>query len=144
MKGSLDYMVQEVQKKISLEEVLQYIQTEIYKNAQEGKIEPKSILESRFTTPQDAFIKKMVSCGSVANIVAEVLRRSGYEVKLVHGAHIKTPTHAWISVYDPETLVWKDFDVSQENMTDFSQHTKIKEVHSWEDMREELEEINAK
>lgn len=101
--------------------------------------EPKSIIESRFTPAEEAFEKGFRSCGAMVNIGTEALRKLGYEVKLVHGESEDSVDHAWISVYDPETSLWKEFDLTRKNLDIPPTHIKKGEVDSWEEIRDQIE-----
>ena len=108
----------------------------------EQRAQPKSMLESRFTSAQDAFEKGMMSCGSVASISAEMLRHLGLEVKLIHGETDQSVDHAWISVLNPETGVWEEYDLMQKDGAITPQHIKKAEAGSWEEIRGQIEEDN--
>jgi len=100
--------------------------------------QPKSILESRFTPAEEAFSKGMKSCGAITNISAEMLRHVGFEVKLVHGESEKSYNHAWISVRDPDTDSWVEFDLTRNDRDLPPAHKKKIEVNSWEEIREQI------
>jgi len=92
--------------------------------------EPKSIIESRFTTAQEAFDSGMLSCGAMANIAAEVLRNVGYEVRFVHGECKESVDHAWISVRALGDDNWVEFDVTRPALDIPSTHIRKTEVTS--------------
>ena len=100
--------------------------------------QPKSILESRFTPAEEAFSKGMKSCGAIANISAEMLRHLGFEVKLVHGESEQSFDHEWISVRDPDTDSWVEFDLTRNDGDIPPAHKKKIEVNSWEEIREQI------
>ncbi len=100
---------------------------------------PKSIIESRFTPAEEAFERGFRSCGAMANIGAEALRKLGYEVKLVHGESEDSVDHAWISVYDKESDSWKEYDMTRKDLDIPVTHIKKGEVDSWEDIRDQIE-----
>ena len=103
------------------------------------KYEPKSILESRFTPAEAAFEKGMRSCGAIANISASILRRLGYKVKLIHGECKESVDHAWISVLDPKTNMWSEYDLTRKDADVPDTHIKKDEIESWEDIRGQIE-----
>lgn len=106
--------------------------------------QPKSILESRFTPAEEAFSKGMKSCGAMANISAEMLRHLGFEVKLIHGESEKSYDHAWISVHDPDTDSWVEFDLTRNDGDIPLTHKKKMEVNSWGEIRDQIiEDHNA-
>jgi len=104
------------------------------------RVQPKNMLESRFTPAEEAFKKGMVSCGTLASISVEMLRHLGLKAKLVHGETNESVDHAWISVLDPEKGVWEDYDLTREDATVTPQHIKKMETDSWEEIRERIEE----
>lgn len=102
------------------------------------RYKPKSIIESRFTPAEEAFQKGMTSCGAMANISAEMLRHLGFKVKLVHGESKESVDHAWISIYNPNTNSWKEYDLTRKNADIPPTHIKKGEVESWEDIRDQI------
>jgi len=100
--------------------------------------QPKNIIESRFTPTAEAFEKGMISCGVLSNISAEMLRHVGYKVMLVHGECEKSVDHAWISVLNPETNTWKEYDLSREDGNILDTHVKKQEVFSWDDIKDQI------
>lgn len=104
--------------------------------------QPKSILESRFTSVEEAFSKGMKSCGAIANISTEMLRYLGFKVKLIHGETKESFNHAWISVFDPDTNSWIDFDLTRNDGEIPPTHKKKIEVNSWEEMKDQIIEAH--
>lgn len=102
------------------------------------RIQPQSIIESRFTSAQDAYDKGMMSCGSITNISAEMLKHLGYEVKLIHGECEKSVDHAWISVLNPEDTTWKEYDLTRADGSIPETHVKKQEISSWGDMKDQI------
>jgi hypothetical protein len=103
------------------------------------RIQPKSMMESRFTYAEDAFAKGMVSCGAMATVSAEMLKHVGLQVKLVHGETDQSVDHAWISVLNPETNEWEQYDLTQQDGAVTPGHVTKLEADSWEDIREQIE-----
>ena len=101
------------------------------------------IAESRFMPPEEAFAKGMVTCGSLSNIAALMLRHIGYRVKLVHGECKESKNHAWISVFEPEKNSWVEYDLAFPNAELTPFHKKKAEVDSWEEIRDLIERIDA-
>lgn len=102
------------------------------------KYNPKSIIESRFTPVEEAFEKGIVSCGSMANISATLLRHVGFDVKLIHGECDSSVDHAWISVQDKETGSWKEYDLTSKNEELRPGHKIKATVYSWEEIRDQI------
>lgn len=99
---------------------------------------PRTILESRFITAEEAFEKGALSCGAVSTVAAAMLRHVGLQVKLIHGEHSGSVDHAWISVLEPESNTWVSYDLSL-NPKDMSTHVEKARVDSWEEIRRQIE-----
>lgn len=99
---------------------------------------PRTILESRFMSAEEAFEKGALSCGIMSTVAAAMLRHVGLEVKLIHGEYSGSVDHAWISVFEPESNTWVDYDLSL-NQEDMSSYVEKARVDSWEDIREQIE-----
>ena len=101
------------------------------------RYKPKNILESRFTSPTEAFEKGMLSCGALTNISAEMLRAVGFKVRLIHGENSKSVDHAWLSVYE-RGRGWVQYDLTRKELDITPQH-KVKLVcQDWNEIREEI------
>jgi len=100
---------------------------------------PATIVESRFMPTDEAFKKGVLTCGSLSNISAEMLRHVGYKVKLVHGECEQSVDHAWISVFVPEKSAWVEYDLAFKDATITPFHIKKAEVDSWEEIRGQVE-----
>ncbi len=109
----------------------------------EKQYQPKTIIESRFTPAGEAFEKGMTSCGAMASIGAELLRHAGFQVKLVHGESEDSIDHAWVSVFDPTTESWTDYDLTRPRADIPPTHTKKLEANSWEDIKEQIHSDHA-
>lgn len=125
----------------NIDELILSIQKSIWSHANSlpEKYEPKNIIESRFTSAEKAYEKGIVSCGAMANIPTEILRRLGFQVKLVYGECKESIDHAWISVFNPTSKTWKGFDLTRKNAEVPSTHIKKGEVESWDDIRKQIE-----
>lgn len=106
--------------------------------------EAKTLLESRLTPAEETYARGMVSCGTIASISAAMLRHLGYKVKLVDGRIPKTRDHAWISIYNEKTKAWEQYDLTQDEPSDLTDHVVELECDNWEDIREHLEEAHKK
>jgi hypothetical protein len=98
--------------------------------------QPKSIIESRFMSAEEAFDKGVLSCGSMANIAAAMLRHIGYEVRLVHGEWDGSVDHAWISVLDTDSGTWNEYDLTTNDEGLRPGNMKKAEVDSWDEIRD--------
>lgn len=125
--GDLDHLVLNIKK---------LIDAKIHSLAEPYK--PKNILESRFTPTEEAYDRGFKSCGAISNIASDVLKRLGYKVKLVYGESEDSVDHAWISVNNPETNTWKEYDLTMDNLEIPDTHKKRGEVDSWENIREQI------
>ncbi len=131
-----------VEKNKNINELITAIQNAImsHANSLTERYEPKSIIESRFIPAEEAYEKGIVSCGAMTNISAEILGHLGFEVKLIHGECKESVDHAWVSVFDPESKMWKEFDLTRKNAEVPSTHLKKSEVKSWEEIRKQIED----
>lgn len=102
----------------------------------EHNYKTRSLLESRFTPPEIAFNIGMKSCGSLVNIVTDMLRHVGYKVKKIHGSIPKSKDHAWIRVKNPESKEWQDFDLTNKNLDITPEYTEIVACDDWNDLEE--------
>lgn len=102
------------------------------------RYKPKSILESRFTPPEEAFNRGMLSCGAMSNIAAEMLKHVGVKVELIHGESVDSVDHAWISVYCPEDKRWDEYDLTRANGKVPPTHKKKIECNSWQEIRKQI------
>lgn len=105
--------------------------------------EAKSILESRFTLAEDAFEKGLLSCGAIANISAAMLRHLGFEVKLVYGESEDSVDHAWISVLEPESGEWTQYDLTRGDGVVLPTNVMKGETDSWESIKDKILEDHA-
>ncbi len=109
-----------------------------HSNSLTEKYNPKSIIESRFTLPEEAFEKGIVSCGAMANMSAAMLRHIGFKVKLIHGECDSSVDHAWISVQDKESGSWKQYDLTSDNEELRTGHKIKATIDSWEEIRDQI------
>jgi transglutaminase/protease-like cytokinesis protein 3 len=99
------------------------------------------IVESRFISVSEILERRQRSCGSMASVVASVLRNLGIPTKLVHGRFVKNRPgmyHAWNEVRINHG--WKSFDTTQVdgsyNIGEF--HKKILETVDWEEIEDQI------
>lgn len=103
------------------------------------RIEPQSILESRFMPVDEAFDKGTLSCGAMTNIGAEMLKTMGYEVRKVHGEDENSVDHAWLLVKEPGSGEWNSYDLTRKGAKVGEHHRVKKIVSDWGEIREEIE-----
>lgn len=103
-----------------------------------GARKAKDILESRFTSPEEAFQTGLLTCGSITNISAAMLRHLGFEVKLVHGEDASSVDHAWISVCTAGGKEWKEYDLSRRDGEITADHKRKGEINSWDEIHDQL------
>jgi transglutaminase-like putative cysteine protease len=121
------------------------IQIHISKHANgiDDRLQPKTLLESRLTPPDEAYARGMLSCGTIAGIAAEMLRHLGFQVKLVDGRIPETQDHAWISVYNPDNKSWEQYDLTKKDLIVNPGHIVELECNNWEEIREHLETAHS-
>ena len=98
----------------------------------------KNIIESRFMPAEEAFNKGVISCGSIVNMSAEMLRHIGFKVKLIHGECEEMVDHAWISVFDPTDETWVEYDLTRKDGNVPHTHKIKLEVHSWDEIKDQI------
>lgn len=108
------------------------------KSLPSGGYKPKSIIESRFTSPEEAYKIGMKSCGATVNICAEILLNLGFKFKLIHGECEESVDHAWIKVLNPENDKWEEYDLTREDMNTTPHHIIKAEVDSWDEIKDKI------
>jgi len=91
--------------------------------------------KSRFISAANVLKKRQRSCGSLATIVASILRNLGYPTKLIDGFYIKDNSkmrHAWNEVFINKK--WLQFDISRKNLRIGKYHIRKKEWIDWGDL----------
>ena len=102
------------------------------------RYKPKSILESRFTPSSIAYKIGMISCGSLTNILTDMLRHLGYEVKKVHGSTPRSSDHTWVKVKDGGSGEWVPFDITQKDCQVTPDHKEIAQCNEWDEIEDEI------
>lgn len=90
---------------------------------------------SRFVSVRHILEKRQYSCGSLASVVAAVLRHCGLPTKLIDGKFIKKNPdmrHAWNEVYINRR--WVAFDIMQKDFQLTKHHIKKGEYVDWEEL----------
>ncbi len=90
---------------------------------------------SRFISVADVLEKRQYSCGSLATVVASVLRNLGIPVKLINGKFVKNNPnmkHAWVEVFILGD--WVPFDIMQKKFVLTGYHVKKDEWLDWADL----------
>ena len=108
----------------------------------EQAYKPKSLLESRFTPSEVAFLVGMSSCGSMVNIITDMFRHVGYEVTKVHGSIPKSRDHAWIKVRENKQVPWEVFDPSQKDCLPDPDRKEIATCENWTEIANEIAEAH--
>ena len=94
-----------------------------------------NFITSRFISVRDVVEQRQRSCGSLASVVAAVLRGLGIPTKLVDGRFIKhnpNMRHAW-----NEVLIggqWVAFDVMQKDFRLTAHHVRKGEYVDWQQL----------
>lgn len=95
--------------------------------------------QSRFISIKDIFKKRQATCGSLATVVATLLRISGIPVKLIDGYYdkkIENKRHAWNEIYIPSLKKFVPFDITREDFRVGKSHTRKDEWIDWGDLEE--------
>jgi hypothetical protein len=80
-----------------------------FMRAENPEATPQTLIESRMTPASEVLRNRMVSCGTVATLLAAILRAKGIPVKLIHGAY-RSSTHAWLEIWDCHCQSWLPYD----------------------------------
>lgn len=90
---------------------------------------------SRFILVHNILEKRQRSCGSLASVVAAVLRGLGFPTKLVDGKFVKNSPdmrHAWNEVYIGGQ--WVAYDIMQKDFQLTKYHIKKGEYVDWQEL----------
>jgi transglutaminase/protease-like cytokinesis protein 3 len=98
---------------------------------------------SRFITANDILEKRQASCGSMATVVASVLRSLKIPTKLIHGMYIKNNPnmcHAWneVSLRNNE---WTPYDITRNDFKLDKFHIKKFEALDWEEFEQGVDKF---
>lgn len=114
--------------------VLKIIKDEF--NSEKHEITKTNIFEqSRFITTKDVLAKRQRSCGSMATVVASVLRSLNIPTKLIDGKFIKNNPrmqHAWNEVLINNE--WMVFDITQKDFKLTEYHIREGEYSDWSEL----------
>ena len=91
--------------------------------------------KSRFISIKDIFKKRQSSCGSMATVVASVMRNLEYPTKLINGFYIKETEnmrHAWNEIYINKK--WVPFDITRKDFKVGVYHIKKDVFVDWSDL----------
>lgn len=91
--------------------------------------------KSRFITVRNILKKRQRSCGSLATVVASVLRNLNYPTKLINGWYIKdnpNMRHAWNEIYVQGK--WWPIDITKKGFKISKHHIKKDEWLDWGDL----------
>jgi len=97
---------------------------------------------SRLISVSDVLAKRQNSCGSMATVVASVLRNLKIPTKLIHGLFIKDNPemrHAWNEISLNNT--WEPFDITRNDFKIGDSHIKKFEALDWEEIEDKLDQI---
>lgn len=95
------------------------------------------IIESRFTSPENAYRWGVVSCGAVTNIASLILRSLNHEVQLIHGSIPNSKTHAWFKVKEEND--WVEYVLTNTGCLPFEGRQIKSTCDNWEEIRSEIE-----
>ena len=97
---------------------------------------------SRLISVSDVLAKRQNSCGSMATVVASVLRNLKIPTKLIHGKLTvgdKEMLHAWNEVNFENQ--WEPFDITRQDFKIGDLHVKKFEALDWEELEDKLDII---
>jgi len=142
-RGCLVYILNKVRKikikkqnKEYIEKVIRIIRSEF--NPKKHKTYfTNNFRKSRFISVKDIFKKRQATCGSLATVVATLLRISGIPVKLIDGYYKKegaSKQHAWNEIYFPDYKKFLPMDITRMNYKITDNHIKRKECVDWSEL----------
>lgn len=145
--------VKEAKNEKNLYEIILVIKKELLSFFGETRDTAKSFKDSRFTSLKEMINRHMTTCGSTTKIIGSILRKFGIPTKFIHGILgsqkksffrrvLLKNRHAWLSVYDPNTKKWVEFDLTQENLDLYPDAEKIKEYHDWDELKTDYKNGN--
>ncbi|MEK7637854.1 MAG: transglutaminase domain-containing protein [Patescibacteria group bacterium] len=107
------------------------------------KEHPVSFAESRFTPVAEMIERGMVSCGAIATIFGNVLRKLGIPTKFVHGKlesqKEKNHRHPWLEIYNPLDESWVEVDATRDEFKLPPGAQPIKRYHDWLELKEDFD-----
>ncbi|MFH1508755.1 MAG: transglutaminase domain-containing protein [bacterium] len=95
---------------------------------------------SRFISANEVYKKRQRSCGSIATVMASLLRTLGYPTKLVNGFYIKNNPqmrHAWNEVMINGK--WVAIDIMRNDFKLDKYHVRNDEWVDWNDLEKEMQ-----
>lgn len=132
LSGIVEYLSK---KNLSTQKLVQTIQDIIvdHHNQMRHPYKEKNIVESRFTSPENAYRWGAVNCGSVTNIATSILRSLNHEVQLIHGSIPSSKTHAWFKVKEEND--WVEYDLTNTRCLPFEGRQIEATCNDWEEIR---------
>jgi transglutaminase-like putative cysteine protease len=94
-----------------------------------------NLKDSRYINVREILRIRQDSCGSLATVVASVLRTLGISCKLIHGRYFRdngSIFHAWNEVHIDGN--WIPFDIRGKKRFIDERYRKISEMVDWEDL----------
>lgn len=93
-----------------------------------------NLKQSRLMSAKDVLLKRQRSCGSLATVMASLLRSLGIPTKLIDGYYKGKDKHyAWIEVYLEKKFVPFDVNLRSHKLTKY--HKKVGEYVDWSEMK---------
>jgi transglutaminase-like putative cysteine protease len=92
--------------------------------------------KSRYINVADILLRRQNTCGSLATVVAAVLRSQNIPTKLIHGYYQEINPdmrHAWNEIYVDGA--WQPFDITRKDFTIGTKHYKESEVVDWSELQ---------
>ena len=127
----------------TVRELLDVIQAALTDMHRTRKEHPASFAESRFTPVAEMIERGMVSCGAIATIFGNVLRRFGIPTKFVHGKlesqKEKNHRHSWLEIYNPLDESWVEVDATRDGFKLPPDAQLIKKYHDWQELKNDFD-----
>lgn len=92
--------------------------------------------KSRYINVADIIQERQNTCGSLATVVAAVMRSRSVPTKLIHGYYYEINPdmrHAWNEIYINGG--WQSFDITRKDFKIGKDHYKEREVADWSELQ---------
>jgi len=134
--------VKGVNPELTLGELLGKIKKELFDIYDTKRDHAKSFADSRFSSLSEMIERGMVSCGALANIFGNVLRKFKIPTKFVHGRYSyqtleKENRHSWLEIYNPLDGAWVKIDPTKNDFKVLPETIQLRAYHNWQELRED-------
>ncbi len=141
--GVLWDRIKQQNSELTVKKLLENIRDELLSIYGKKRDKAKSFADSRFTPLPEMIDRGMVSCGSMANIFGNVLRKLGIPTKFIHGKLERQKEagdrHSWLEIYNPHNGTWIEIDSTGKNFEMAPDALRYKIYHDWQELKEDFD-----